>query len=821
MDYYLPTDVSYNSAIPTSEDVLGYAPGEWHVSHDQLIYFMRTLAASSDRIVIENYAKSYEGRQLMQLIITSPANHQRLDAIKTSREGIKTGQAGDTPLVVQLGYSVHGNEASGSNASLLTAYYLAAAQGEKIDKMLESTVIVLDPSYNPDGLNRFASWVNTHKSKNISADPNNREYNEAWPGGRTNHYWFDLNRDWLPVQHPESRGRIKQFHTWMPNILTDHHEMGTSSTFFFQPGIPARKFPNTDDKNPYLTNEIAKYHAIALDSIGSLYYSKESFDDYYIGKGSTYPDVNGSIGILFEQASARGHAQESPYGILTFPFAIRNHFVSSLSTLAASQGMMDELKAYQLQQYKDAANWNTPKAYVFGESRDKLLALELVRILQTHEIKVSKLAKQMNSKGNAFSPGSAYIVPMNQPQARLIKSIFETRTSFTDSLFYDVSAWTFPLAFNLQTGEIAGKALDNSYIGDEVDDLTAPGQLIGGSSNYGYAFETYGYFAHRAIQRLLDAGIVLRVTNDFHTGANKSFPRGTILIPVGVQREKSKEIDEIIKSINSEDGVDVYALNTGFAIKGIDLGSPSMSVLEEMNIAILVAGRVSSSEAGEAWHVLDQRMNVSTTLLPMDRINSTDLSRYNRIVMPNGSYGDISKKGVEKLKVWVQQGGVIVAWKSAGTWLATNEMSKVEYEKDKTDSIGYKPYADYSKNRGALVTGGTIFEAKLDLTHPLTYGMSKDRMPLFRNHNRIMKKAKNQYANPLVYTSAPLLSGYVHEKNLAKISNSPAAHVTSLGSGRVILFSDNPNFRAFWYGTNKLFFNALYFGHTINSGTAR
>jgi len=821
MQYYLPTDVSYNPDIPTSEEVLGYTPGEWHVSHDQLIYFMRTLAASSDRIVIENYAKSYEGRQLMQLIITSPANHARLDEIKESRKAVKTGQVGKTPLVVQLGYSVHGNEASGANASLLTAYYLAAAQGEKMNKMLDQTVIVLDPSYNPDGLNRFASWVNTHKSKNVSADPNNREYDEAWPGGRTNHYWFDLNRDWLPVQHPESQGRIRQFHTWMPNILTDHHEMGTSSTFFFQPGIPSRKFPNTDERNPYLTNEIAKYHAKALDSIGSLYYSKESFDDYYIGKGSTYPDVNGSIGILFEQASSRGHAQESPYGVLKFSFAIRNHFVSSLSTLAASQGMIDELKSYQQQQYREASKWNSPKAYVFGDARDQMKSLELVRILQTHDIKVSELAKQVNSKGNSFSPGSSYIVNMNQPQARLIKSIFETRTSFVDSLFYDVSAWTLPLAMNLPAGEIGGKSLDASFLGEEASDLSATGQLIGGNSNYAYAFETYGYFAHRAIQRLLDAGVILRVTNDFHSSAGKSFPRGTILIPVGVQRAKTNAINKIIEKINSEDGIDVYALNTGFAASGIDLGSPSMSNLKKLNIAILVDGGVSSYEAGEAWHVLDQRLNVSTTLLPVDQVNSVDLSRYNRIVMTNGSYGDIEKKGIDNLKKWIQGGGVIVAWKSAGSWLATNELSKVEYVKSKSDTLGYKTYADYSKNRGARVTGGTIFEAKLDLTHPLAYGITREKMPLFRNHNRIMKKAKNQYANPIVYTSAPLLSGYVHKKNLTKISDSPAVQITTTGSGRVIVFSDNPNFRAFWYGTNKLFFNALYFGHTINSGTAR
>ncbi len=821
LEYYLPTDVSYNPDIPTSQDVLGYVPGEWHVSHDQLIYYMRTLASSSDRIIIQNYAKSYEGRQLMQLIITSPVNHERLDEIITSRASIKTGQVEETPLVVQLGYSVHGNEASGSNASLLVAYYLAAAKGARIDKMLESTVIVLDPSYNPDGLNRFASWVNSHKSKNITADPNDREYNEAWPRGRTNHYWFDLNRDWLPVQHPESQGRIKQFHTWMPNILTDHHEMGTSSTFFFQPGIPSRKFPNTDDRNPYLTNEIAKYHAKALDSIGSLYYSKESFDDFYIGKGSTYPDVNGSIGILFEQASTRGHAQETPYGILTFPFAIRNHFVSSLSTLAASQGLIEELKSYQVQQYKDAAKWNAPIAYVFGDHRDKLLSLELVRILQTHDIMVNALGKSVVSNGNSFSSGSAFLVSMNQPQARLIKSIFEYRTSFTDSLFYDVSAWTLPLAMNLPAGEIGGKALDPSYVGDVVNELRAPGSLIGGKSNYAYAFETYGYFAHRAIQRLLDAGIVLRVTHDFHSSGNKSFPRGTVLIPVGIQREKSNKINDLIEIINQEDGIDVHALNTGFAANGIDLGSPSMSVLKEMKIAILVDGGVSSYEAGEAWHVLDQRLNVTTTLLPLERINYADLSRYNRIVMPNGSYGDINEKGIEKLKAWTQGGGVIVAWKGAGSWLASKDLSKVEYEKNKTDSIGYKPYADYSKNRGARVTGGAIFEAKLDLTHPLTYGISKERMPLFRNHTRIMKKSKNQYANPLVYSSQPLLSGYVHNTNLEKIKNSPAAQITTVGGGRVIVFSDNPNFRAFWYGTNKLFFNALFFGHTINSGTAR
>lgn len=821
LDYYLPTDVSYNPDIPTPEDVLGYSPGEWHVSHDQLLVYARAVANASDRMIIENYAKSYEGRQLLHLIVTSPANHQKLDQIIESRKAVKEGRLEDTKLVVQLGYSVHGNEASGSNASLVTMYYLAAAQGTKINKMLDQTVIIVDPSYNPDGLNRFASWVNTHKSKVINPDPNDREYDEAWPRGRTNHYWFDLNRDWLPVQHPESQGRIRQFHKWMPNILTDHHEMGTSNTFFFQPGEPSRKFPNTDNKNPQLTHEIAKFHAKALDSIGSLYYSKEGFDDFYIGKGSTYPDVNGSIGILFEQASSRGHAQENPFGVLTFPFGIRNHFVTSLSTLEASQNMIDQLKEYQVSQYKDAAKWNSPKAYVFGDKRDLMKSLELVRILQNHEVKVYDLAKRTNASGNSFEQGAAFVVPMNQPQARLIKSIFETRTSFTDSLFYDVSTWTFPLAMDIPSGEMNGKSLDTSLMGEETATSTAAGKRIGGTSDYGYIFETYGYFSHRSIQRLLDAKLIVRVLEKSHTSGDRSFPRGSILVPVGVQKSKAEKIEGILDEISAKDGVDIHAIQTGYAVAGIDLGSPSMTKIDAPKIAVLVDGGVSSYEAGEAWHVLDQRIGVKVTKLPLDRLNWADLSRYNRIVMPNGNYGNVSKNGVDNLKEWVKGGGIIIAWKSAGAWLASNDIAKIEFEKNDRDTTGFKTYGDYSRNNGAKVTGGSIFNASIDLTHPLAYGMSRDQIALFRNHNRILKKAGNPYANPLVYTEKPLLSGYVHKDNLSRIKGAPAAQIVANGRGMVIYLADNPNFRAFWYGTNKLFFNALYFGDVISSGTAR
>lgn len=289
LDYYLPKDVTYNKDIPTPEKILGYQVGQWHVTHDKLVEYMRALAEASDRITIETRGTTFETRPLILLTITSAKNHQNLDQIRKDHVALTDNDntnISQMPAVVYQGFSIHGNEPSGSNAALVAAYYLAAAQGPKIESLLNDVVILFDPSLNPDGLQRFAYWANTNRNMNLTADPNDREYSEVWPGGRTNHYWFDMNRDWLPVQLPESRARIETYHQWLPNILTDHHEMGTNSTFFFQPGVPERVHPLTPKKNQELTLDIAQYHIKALDNIGSLYYAQESFDDYYYGKGS-------------------------------------------------------------------------------------------------------------------------------------------------------------------------------------------------------------------------------------------------------------------------------------------------------------------------------------------------------------------------------------------------------------------------------------------------------------------------------------------------------------------------------------------------------
>ena len=832
LSYYLPAGTEYDESIPKPKDIIGHEVGEWHVSHDKLVFYMKTLAASSDRVTIKEYARTFENRPLLLLTITSAANHQKIDQIREDHLALSDPNKSaslnteNMPAVVWAGYSVHGNEPSGSNASLLVAYHLAAAKGKAIDELLNNVVILLDPSFNPDGLNRFANWVNMHKSKNLVTDPSNREYNEIWPRGRTNHYWFDLNRDWLPVQMPESRGRIAQFQSWRPNILTDHHEMGTNATFFFQPGIPSRKNPLTPDKNVRLTEQIAKFHAKALDKIQSMYYSEESFDDFYYGKGSTYPDVQGSIGILFEQASSRGHAQESIHGVVTFPFTIRNHFTTSLSTLEAAKSLRTDLLDYHREFYKNAlaeAQRQSLKAYVFGDSYDKARNFHLIEMLKRHKITVHRLAKDYEG----ISKDNGYIVPLNQPQNRLIQAIFKTQTQFKDSLFYDVSSWTIPYAFNIPYAKVEGRSFSADLLGTEIEKAEKPtGKIIGNNAAVGYAFKWDGYYAPRATYQLMNAGLKLKVASSPFTGVvddnPTDFDYGTIVINKGIQKMDEKELEILVKKVAEENSIDMYAMTTGLTPKGIDLGSNSFEMLQKPEIMILGGSGTTSYDVGEAWHLLDQRYDIPVSVVDISTFNYTDLDRYTTIVAVNGSYSGMQASALNKLKTWIRNGGVLVGIKGGANWAKNQGLAKINLKKGiKQDSTIYRPYSKYQEDLGSQRIGGAIFEAELDLSHPLGYGFHTNKIPVFRNSTRFAEKSKNPYATPLRYTDAPLLSGYISKQNSERIKNSAAILVNAYGRGRVISFMDNPNFRAFWYGTNKLFANALFFGHTISSATAR
>ncbi len=808
LSYYLPQDISYDTNIPRPSEIIGHEVGEWHITHDKLVQYMYALAQASDRIHIENRGSTFEGRPLLLLTITSPNNYNNLERIRenhiasTESDNVDTS---DMPVIVYQGFSIHGNEPSGSNAALLVAYYLAAAQSEDVQNLLNDAVILFDPSYNPDGLQRFAYWANTNKSINLNPDPNDREYSEVWPGGRTNHYWFDMNRDWLPVQLPESRVRIETYHKWLPNILTDHHEMGTNASFFFQPGIPSRTHPLTPKLNQELTKNIGNFHAKALDKIGSFYYTEESFDDFYYGKGSTFPDINGGIGILFEQASSRGHVQESDNGLLTFPFTIRNQFTTALSTLEAGQNMREELLQYQHDFYKNARKEGAKengKGIVFGDAKDAAKSFHLAEILKRHKITIHEIKNDFTANGKTYKKGNAYIVPKNQKNTRLINAMFEKRTSFQDSLFYDVSAWTFPLAFGVDYAE----DISLSNAGDVINDLKLNSGKVSAKSNYAYLLEWHEYYTPKALNAILNKGLRAKVGMKQFSLNGKSYDYGTILIPVQNQILSKEDLFTFLQTVAKDSHVQIDAVGTGLT-QGIDLGSNQFRALEPAKVALIVGDGIRSYDAGEIWHLFDTRYNMRITKLDTKSLNYVDLSRYNTIILPSGS---INNGATKKLKTWVQNGGTLIAYRSALNWLKNNEFAKLEFKTRKNTATNIS-FEDRGNFRGAQVVGGAIFEAQTDRSHPINFGYKNDRIALFRNNTLFMKADEQSYNNPIQYTKNPLLSGYISNKNLDSLALTVPFKVNRLGRGKVVAFTDNTNFRAFWYGTNKLLMNAVFF----------
>mgnify|MGYP001178414379 FL=1 len=812
LSYYFLDTISFNSNIPKpSSATLGNKEiGYNHISHDRLLSYMRSLANSSERITIIDRGVTYEGRPLILLLITSKKNHSQIEKLRSEHLALntKSGENSDLtnmPIVLYQGFSIHGNEPSGSNAAMLYAYYLAASTNNDVLNKLENSIILLDPSMNPDGLQRFAHWANTNKSENLNPDKNDREFSENWPGGRTNHYWFDMNRDWLPVQLPESKARIKTFHSWSPNVLTDHHEMGTNSTFFYQPGIPTRVNPLTPQKNQDLTAKIGKYHEKRLSEIGSLSYSEENFDDFYYGKGSTFPDVNGSIGILFEQASSRGHLQESVNGLLSFPHTIKNQLTASLSSLEAAVELKNELLNYQKNFYinsrKKAENFKNNYFLISG-GEDKSKLFNFYQILRKHDIEVKELDNDVVLNKKIFKKNNSILIPKNQNKIRLIEAMFNDSTKFEDSLFYDVSAWSFLHSFNLEHVNFSSKKTFKNL------DFKKPEGKIINTSDYAYIFPWDDYYSSKVLYKLLSSGIRTKVATEPFKIGSKKFDYGSVLIHSVNQKLSPEEITKKLISLSKESGVDFYGFNSSYA-KGIDLGSNKFVNIKTPKIAILVGSGVNSYDAGEIWHLLDTRFEIPITRINKSRISNYDLSKYNTLIMVNGSY-NFDKNSINKLKSWINNGGNLIGYRNTVNLFNKNKLIKVEFNKNKASTKNLK-FKDKNKHFGSQLTSGAIFKVDLDRSHPINFGYSDNQIPIFRNTNIFIKNDSIGYNNPIKYTKSPLISGYISKENLISIKNSRPFYTTTYGKGRVSVFTDNTNFRAFWYGTNKLTMNAIFF----------
>jgi len=813
LDYYLGDLSEYNKSIPTPLSVIGHEVGEFHISHDKLSHYVQEISRASNRVKLVNRGKSYENRTSWLMIITSESNHSRLEEIRKQHLELSNSKNKDIdvsnmPIVVYQGFSVHGDEPSGSNASLPLMYHLLASNSQETIELLENTIILLDPSFNPDGLQRFSQWANSNKNQSLTADPNDREYNQYWPRGRTNHYWFDLNRDMLPNQLVETNAKVKTFTEWLPNILTDHHEMGTNSSFFFQPGVPERKNPLISDLNQALTREIGTYHEKALNSIGSLYYSEEDYDDFFFGKASTYPDANGSIGILFEQGSSRGHIQESVNGILTFPFTIRNQLTAAFSTLEAAKNMRVKLLNYMKDFYDDQIELN-PKSsdnIVFGKLKDESTVYHLADLLNSHKIKFNKISEDVVLNGKKYTKDNSFIIPMNQPKRTLINAMFYTQTEFKDSLFYDVSAWTFPLAFNVNYSytDNLSKSSVSKLFGEEVTQTKKPVGNVDSKSEYAYLFEPHEYYAQAAVYHLIKEGIRVKTATRKFSINGKEFDFGTYLIPVQNQSLSSEDIYIKLLEISNTYNINFESQATGIT-SGIDLGSDYFIIVNEPKIGLIVGDGVRSYDAGEIWHLLDTRYNIPITKLDVDDLRYIDLSKYSHIILPdyNGS-----KLRTEQINEYINGGGNLIAYRNSVKWVSNN-LNELEFLTNDLKASGVS-FSDREKFYGAQQTGGAIFESNIDRSHPVNYGIESNTLPLFRNSNVYMSKSEQSFNNPITYSSNPLMSGYISGENLSLLKNSVPFKIIRSGKGKILLMTDNTNFRAFWFGTNRILLNMLF-----------
>jgi len=831
MDYFFPNQ-EFNKEIPSPETYFKFKIGEWHLSHDRLLPYLMELDRLSNRMSWIEYGRSVEGRPLGVFIITAPENHSKLEQIRQQHLQLSDpnfmGKVDESlPVVVYQGHSIHGNEASGAHAAVCMAYYWAAGQGADIETKLKNTVILFDPCFNPDGLSRFSTWVNQNKSQKLVSDASSREFSETWPGGRFNHYWFDLNRDWLVCQMPESEGRVRLFQQWRPNVLTDHHEMGSNSTFYFHPGVPTRIHPLTPAVNQTLTAKLATFHSKALDKIGSLYYTKENFDDFYYGKGSTYPDIQGCVGILFEQGSSRGHLQKTVNGDLSFAFTIRNQVTASLSTIEGANVLKKELFEYQSGFYKDALKAGREaknSAYIFDNPTDPTLPYKLAEMLNRHSIQIFRLKKDMSQNGMTFTAKSGFIIPTDQPQYKLIQSCFERRFTFHDSIFYDISSWTLPIATGVQDAEVSKGITLADYQGTAFANLTKEQYFtkteLPDSEDVAYCFSWNAYYAPQLLFKAMEEGLVARVNQlpfEAQTASGKkSFAEGTIIL-TAQQRWDKKSLRERLQQLANQLHVEMTAIQSGLAINGVDLGSPNINPIRKLQAAMIVGDGVTALDAGEIWQLLDRHYEIPLTLLDIKSVGNLD--KYNTLILSDGNYTNSSPAFLTKLKDWTNGGGTLIAFGNSNKYLKTNGLLNASFKTIDTKNNQKKGYGSYDTESGSKVLSGAICSATMDLTHPLCFGYSKSSIGLFKSDTLCFDLPQNSYAAPIYYTAAPALSGYFPRGYTDKVANTPACIVNSVGSGRVIAFLDNMAFRGFWFGTNKLLANALFFGGMIKSGT--
>lgn len=840
--YYFPESVKFNLKVPSPGKFFGRKSGQGHTRYDQVVQYFQELERVSDKVKLDTIGYTWEKRPLIVLKVSAKRNLNNLEQIRSNhlkvKSEAKTGNlkaSNSDPALVFLGFSVHGNETSAADASLLTAYYLAAAENPEVSKYLENAIFFIDPVRNPDGYDRYVNWVNSNTTFPPVNDPLDREHNETWPGGRTNHYWFDLNRDWINQVHPESKARVSYFQKWLPHFQGDFHEMFASSTFFFEPTKPdAQESPLVPKSTYALNNLFAGYYAKALDTIGALYYTKEQFDNINPTYGSTYPDHAGSLGILFEQASPRGLVQKTASGDLTYGFAIRNHLRIALATIEAAVEHKSKLQENQIQFFKsayDLAAKDPVKAYIINEEYARNSTKHFKELLLRHQIDFYENTENRKVEGRLFKKNSSFIIPAAQANYRLVKVIFDNVKQYVDSVFYDGSGNSLAHLYGFQYAAIQQPvALQN-----KIDQITPLSQSDLIQSNYAYIVDWRQDGAAWLLSQLLQNNVKVKTaTSPFSLivkGKEISFDYGSLLIPVGIQSISKDSLHHVLKDLTKKGEVEVTPAQTGYSVAGIDLGSNNFKVLQNQNAVVLTGSGVNAYEAGEIWYAFERKLGQSIVRINLEQFNRASLDDYQVLILPGGDYSDLTKPQIEKIQNWVKNGGSLIALSRAGEWLATQGIASFKFlkergvQKDETKREETKKerftYASSNGREGAKRIGGAYFNTEIDVTHPIGFGYTQQNKAVYRNHNIFVELGVQPYNNVAVYTKNPLLNGYTSTENQKKLEGTSSIVVENTGNGRIIYFVEDPLYRGISFANERAFFNAVLFGQILQTSNRR
>lgn len=813
---------------PSPEQFLGYKMGSRYTPHWKIVdYFKQVAAAAPDRVKLQTYGQTTEGRPLIVAYIAQPENMAQLENIRQNNlrlaglaNGNAKGTVTNTPAIVWLSYNVHGNEASSSEAAMLTLYALADPKNNQASEWLKNTVVIIDPCLNPDGRERYINWYQSVAGSAYNPDPNAREHHEPWPGGRTNHYNYDLNRDWAWQTQPESQQRMKLYNSWLPQVHVDFHEQGYNSPYYFAPAAQPYHEVITPWQRAF-QDTIGRHLAKQFDQNGWLYFTKERFDLLYPSYGDTYPIYNGAIGMTYEQGGiASGLGVLTASGdTLTLQDRVRHHYTTGIHTIdAVANNARQLINEYQKFFQTAVANGvGAYKTYIIKYIPDDAQRIgALLQLLQKNGIRYGT-GKGASLKGFNYDNGreevftttaSDIIIPSQQPKSTLVKVLFEPAAKLVDSVTYDITAWSLPYVYGVKTYATR----DRINISDTVK-LTRVNNIP--ENVYGYILPWNGLSAAKMLSQLLQKGIKVRYSEVPFTIGNQTFNRGSVII-LKTGNQYYPALWDTVCQLANRHHIALQPVNTGFADKGVDFGSSSIIPVSSRRIAMLTGEGVSPNAAGEVWFLFDQELHYPVTLINASDMARVNWSDYDVLILPDGYYRFLSDKTTtDVLKDWINKGGHIIAMENTVMQLSKLDWS-IKPKKNEDDSSAGDPFEALKKyenrERDALsdYTPGSIFKVALDNTHPLAFGYPTYYYTL-KQDSRIYNFFNDNGWNVGIIKKEKQVAGFVGSKLSTRLQDGLLFGVQDIGRGTVTYLADDVVFRSFWQNGKLLFCNAVFF----------